>query len=65
MQKVNKTFDLSILFILVGILFVLISFFLLILILDSDDFLSVVHTITSGIPGLMISLRGASQLCHV
>ncbi len=65
MQKVNKTIDLSILFILVGILFVLISFFLLVLILDSDDFHSAIHTITSGIPGMILSLQGVGLLCFV
>ncbi len=65
MQKANKSIDLSILFILVGILFVLISFFLLVLILDSDDFLSAIHTITSGIPGMILSLRGVGLLCFV
>lgn len=64
MQRVNKTVDLSILFILVGILFVLISFFLLVLILDSDDFLTVIHTVTTGIPGMML-LQGVSSICFV
>lgn len=60
MQKVSKTIDLNILFILIGILFVLISFFLLVLILDSDDFQTVIHTVMTGFPGLIISLRGVS-----
>ena len=64
MQRVNKTVDLSILFILVGILFVLISFFLLVLILDSDDFLTVIHTVTTGKPGMML-LQGVSSICFV
>ncbi|MBQ6479160.1 MAG: hypothetical protein IJI44_07315 [Erysipelotrichaceae bacterium] len=64
MQKVSKTINLNILFILVGILFVLISFFLLILILGSDDFLSVIHMVKTGkvldCSGLIFSLRGVS-----
>lgn len=60
MQKVNKTIDLNILFILIGILFVLISFFLLVLILDSEDFQTVIHAVTTGLSGMILSLRGVS-----
>lgn len=60
MQKVKKTIDLNILFILVGILFVLISFFLLMLIIDSNDFQTIIHAVTTGLSGMINPLRGVS-----
>ena len=60
MNKAIKTINLNILFILVGILLVLISFFLLVLILDSDDFQTLVPAVMSGIPGMISALRGVS-----